>query len=262
MTDNDNQGSIDTARSLGLDMRPFTGIDHFDVAIDGADQVDPAGWPVKGGGGAQTREKIVAAAATRYVVIVSSNKLVDAMAAHVPRQRGARGLLRSDRRPRRTGAVAVGDTQGGGARPVPARHGEGRPHRPGRPGAPSPTRRLTRRRWRGREAFRLPQGGSPPAGATLAEALPARSSQPREPVFEGAEHVCASGRLELSDRVVTAGHPHGHRARRVGRLHVVGGVAHDVDLVGAEPLVQAGGLFDGDAGQLPAGAGVGHDQRR
>ncbi|MDA8356907.1 MAG: ribose-5-phosphate isomerase RpiA [Actinomycetota bacterium] len=76
--------TFDTARSLGLDVREFTGIDHLDVTIDGADQVDPAGWLVKGGGGAHTREKIVAAAAERYVVIVSSNKLVDALAAPVP----------------------------------------------------------------------------------------------------------------------------------------------------------------------------------
>jgi ribose 5-phosphate isomerase A len=84
--------TFDTARSLGLDARPFTGIDHLDVAIDGADQVDAAGWLVKGGGGAQTREKIVAAAATRYVVIVSSNKLVESLAAPVPLELLAYGL--------------------------------------------------------------------------------------------------------------------------------------------------------------------------
>jgi len=76
--------TFDTARSLGLEVQAFTGIGHLDLAIDGADQVDPAGWLVKGGGGAHTREKIVAAAAKRYVVIVSSNKLVDALAAPVP----------------------------------------------------------------------------------------------------------------------------------------------------------------------------------
>jgi ribose 5-phosphate isomerase A len=76
--------TFDTARRLELDVRPFTGIDHLDVVIDGADQVDPEGWLVKGGGGAQTREKIVAAAATRYVVIVSSNKMVESLAAPVP----------------------------------------------------------------------------------------------------------------------------------------------------------------------------------
>jgi ribose 5-phosphate isomerase A len=64
------------ARAHGLDVRPFTDVERLDVAIDGADQVDPAGWLVKGGGGAHTRERIVAAAADRFLVIVSSNKPV------------------------------------------------------------------------------------------------------------------------------------------------------------------------------------------
>src|SRR5207253_6036389 len=50
----------------------------------GADQVAPAGWLVKGGGGAHTREKIVAAAADRFVVIVSADKLVDALRPPIP----------------------------------------------------------------------------------------------------------------------------------------------------------------------------------
>jgi ribose 5-phosphate isomerase A len=68
----------------GLDVRPFTDIDRLDLAIDGADQVDPLGWLIKGGGGAQTRERIVAAAADRFVVIVSSDKPVDRLHAPVP----------------------------------------------------------------------------------------------------------------------------------------------------------------------------------
>jgi ribose 5-phosphate isomerase A len=40
----------------------------LDLAIDGADQIDPAGWLIKGCAGAHTREKIVAAAACRFVV--------------------------------------------------------------------------------------------------------------------------------------------------------------------------------------------------
>ena len=39
------------ARALGLDVGPFEAIERLDVAIDGADQVDPRGWLVKGGGG-------------------------------------------------------------------------------------------------------------------------------------------------------------------------------------------------------------------
>ncbi len=72
------------ARACGLDVRPFTDIDRLDLAIDGADQVDPAGWLVKGGGGAHTRERIVAAAADRFVVIVSSDKPVARLHAPVP----------------------------------------------------------------------------------------------------------------------------------------------------------------------------------
>jgi ribose 5-phosphate isomerase A len=62
------------------------------MAIDGADQVDPAGWLIKGGGGAQTRERIVAAAADRFVVIVSSEKPVDRLHAPVPLELLAFGL--------------------------------------------------------------------------------------------------------------------------------------------------------------------------
>jgi ribose 5-phosphate isomerase A len=72
------------ARELGLDVRPFTRFDRLDLAIDGADQIAPTGWLVKGGGGAHTREKVVAAAAECFVVIASSNKLVAALGPPIP----------------------------------------------------------------------------------------------------------------------------------------------------------------------------------
>lgn len=72
------------ARGLGLPVEPFDTLDALDLAIDGADQVTPDRWVVKGGGGAHTREKIVAAAATRFVVIVSPDKLVEALAPPIP----------------------------------------------------------------------------------------------------------------------------------------------------------------------------------
>lgn len=62
------------AKALGLAVEPFDTLEALDIAIDGADQVAPDGWVVKGGGGAHTREKIVALAATRFVVIASSDK--------------------------------------------------------------------------------------------------------------------------------------------------------------------------------------------
>src|SRR3954454_19586796 len=72
------------AREHGLDVRPFTRVGRLDLAIDGADQIGPTGWLVKGGGGAQAREKVVAAAAERFVVIASSNKLVASLAPPIP----------------------------------------------------------------------------------------------------------------------------------------------------------------------------------
>jgi ribose 5-phosphate isomerase A len=69
---------------LGLTIEPFESLDALDIAIDGADQVAPDGWTIKGGGGAHTREKIVARAAARFVVIVSSDKVVDALSPPVP----------------------------------------------------------------------------------------------------------------------------------------------------------------------------------
>jgi ribose 5-phosphate isomerase A len=86
------------ASRLGLDVRPFDRIDRLDIAIDGADQVRPDGWLVKGGGGAHTREKIVAAAASRFVVIVSSNKLVEQLGPPVPLELVAFGVAATLRR--------------------------------------------------------------------------------------------------------------------------------------------------------------------
>ncbi len=80
---------------LGLEVVEFTGRSapaRLDLAIDGADQVDPSGWLVKGGGGAHTREKAVAAAADRFIVIVSSNKLVDRLAPPIPLELAHFGL--------------------------------------------------------------------------------------------------------------------------------------------------------------------------
>jgi ribose 5-phosphate isomerase A len=75
------------ALELGLQVEPFDGPDaltELDLAVDGADQIAPGGWVVKGGGGAHTREKIVATAAERFVVIASSDKLVERIRQPVP----------------------------------------------------------------------------------------------------------------------------------------------------------------------------------
>jgi ribose 5-phosphate isomerase A len=75
------------ARGLGIAVEPFAGRDalsRLDLAVDGADQVAPSGWLVKGGGAAHTREKLVAAASDRFVVIVSSDKLVERIREPIP----------------------------------------------------------------------------------------------------------------------------------------------------------------------------------
>jgi ribose 5-phosphate isomerase A len=72
------------AGELGLPVFSLDELSELDLAIDGADQVDPQGWLIKGGGAAHTREKIVAAAAHRFVVIVSAEKIVTELSSPVP----------------------------------------------------------------------------------------------------------------------------------------------------------------------------------
>jgi ribose 5-phosphate isomerase A len=88
----------EAARALGLNVEAFDALDRLDLALDGADQVDPTGWLVKGGGRSHTREKVVAAAAERFVVLVSSDKLVPELAPPVPLELlafGVQATLRS-----------------------------------------------------------------------------------------------------------------------------------------------------------------------
>ena len=83
------------AREVGLQVESFEGpesLARLDIAIDGADQVDAAGWVVKGGGAAHTREKRVAASADRFVIIVDSGKLVDRVHGPVPLELMSFGL--------------------------------------------------------------------------------------------------------------------------------------------------------------------------
>jgi ribose 5-phosphate isomerase A len=72
------------AKALGIPVESFDRLDRLDIAIDGADQVAPDHWLVKGGGGAHTREKIVAATAERFIVIADSSKTVDRIKPPIP----------------------------------------------------------------------------------------------------------------------------------------------------------------------------------
>jgi ribose 5-phosphate isomerase A len=65
------------AQSLGIPLTTLEDHPVVDLTIDGADQVDPQGNLIKGGGGALLWEKIVAAASRQYIIIVDESKLVD-----------------------------------------------------------------------------------------------------------------------------------------------------------------------------------------
>ena len=59
-------------------------INHLDLAIDGADEIDPSLNAIKGGGGAHTVEKIIASMADEFVLIVDQTKLVSSLCRKFP----------------------------------------------------------------------------------------------------------------------------------------------------------------------------------
>lgn len=65
------------ARQYGIPVTSLDVVDRIDIAIDGADEVDPQKNLIKGGGAAHTREKLVDGEADCFVVVVDSSKLVE-----------------------------------------------------------------------------------------------------------------------------------------------------------------------------------------
>lgn len=65
------------AKELGITIVNVNDVDHIDVAIDGADEIDPQLNLIKGGGGALFREKVIDEMAERFVVIADETKQVD-----------------------------------------------------------------------------------------------------------------------------------------------------------------------------------------
>jgi ribose 5-phosphate isomerase A len=72
-----SEQSESLARELNIPIMPFSEVDHLDITIDGADEVDKGLNLIKGGGGALLREKIVAAVTKFYIIIVDETKLVE-----------------------------------------------------------------------------------------------------------------------------------------------------------------------------------------
>jgi ribose 5-phosphate isomerase A len=65
------------AKKYGIPLTTLDEVDKIDIAIDGADEVDPQFNLIKGGGAAHTREKIVDGLAEQFIVVVDSSKLVE-----------------------------------------------------------------------------------------------------------------------------------------------------------------------------------------
>lgn len=71
-----SKATADAATKAGIPLRELDAVDSLDLAIDGADEVDPKKNLIKGGGGAHVRERMVAVLAKELVVIVDDSKLV------------------------------------------------------------------------------------------------------------------------------------------------------------------------------------------
>ena len=70
------------AAAAGIEVVELNGEAPLDLALDGADEVDPQLGLIKGGGGALLREKIVITAARRFVVVAEAPKRVERLGQH------------------------------------------------------------------------------------------------------------------------------------------------------------------------------------
>ena len=64
------------ALELGIPLIDLVSVDQIDLAIDGADEVNPAYQLIKGGGACHVREKLVASKANKLLIVVDQTKLV------------------------------------------------------------------------------------------------------------------------------------------------------------------------------------------
>lgn len=79
-----SEATAELARQYGIRLVHLHEIDSIDIAIDGADQIDPHLNLIKGGGGALTREKIVDSMAKRFIVIADESKMVKTLTFPLP----------------------------------------------------------------------------------------------------------------------------------------------------------------------------------
>ena len=71
-------------RKHGIPLATLNDVDGIDLALDGADEVDPALNLIKGRGAAHAREKVVASEAARFVVLIDPSKRVEQLGTSMP----------------------------------------------------------------------------------------------------------------------------------------------------------------------------------
>jgi ribose 5-phosphate isomerase A len=79
-----SHATFEQAKELGIPLVELNDVDRLDLCIDGADEIDPALNVVKGRGGALLFEKLVARRADRYIIIATSEKLVEYLGTRMP----------------------------------------------------------------------------------------------------------------------------------------------------------------------------------
>lgn len=76
--------AVGLGKKFGIPIRSLDDVNGIDLAIDGADEVDPHKNLIKGGGAAHTREKVIDALADQFIVVVDQSKLVDRLGSTFP----------------------------------------------------------------------------------------------------------------------------------------------------------------------------------
>ena len=76
-----SEASSNLLKDKGIEVFSLNDVNGLEFYIDGADEVSPENFLIKGGGGAHAREKIVASASKEFICIVDQSKLVQKLGA-------------------------------------------------------------------------------------------------------------------------------------------------------------------------------------
>jgi ribose 5-phosphate isomerase A len=78
-----SQKSSEQLKEIGIPILELNEVECIPIYLDGADEINPWGQMIKGGGAALTREKIIASVADQFVVVADINKCVNTL-GHFP----------------------------------------------------------------------------------------------------------------------------------------------------------------------------------